>query len=388
MLFRSGRFAALLAVVCLVGTACGDETGVDVGDYSTQPVQGDYDDAPSLGRGILVESLRLGERIVSAERIDPELTEGRGGGVQVNHLGLDDDMLSGVQRAALNEFDLFAGFGAIAGNDQLNNDSAYKSLNITVLAFADEPTALRAAQAMAAADFGANEGNVPLPLPAFPAALSHWRPGTPTIGSWLVWKNHVIRLFAKIIEPNDAALVELAQRTYTAQLAEFEGYTPTPVAELANLKLDPNRLLPRIVSTGDQQPDSMGFAVYPPRSFAAMVGKPGPRYAKFRALGVSAIAVSHNKFLYKLDSADNTAALLDYLRDTVRGDRYVAMAGVPGVPAVRCYQALRPDTTSLLAVRFECEVPYGDAVAVVRSNQEIEVRRLAAAQYQVMGGSL
>ncbi|MEV0773215.1 DUF7373 family lipoprotein [Nocardia salmonicida] len=387
MLFRPRRLAALIALVCLAGTACGDGTSVDIGEYSAQPTQGDYDDGPSLGRGILVESLRLGERIVSADSIDPELSFGRGGGVQVNHLGIADDMLPGVQRAALHEFELFAGFGAIAGNDQLNNDSAYKSLNITVLAFADEPTALRAAQTMAAVDFGANEGNVGLPLPGFPAALSHWRPGVPTIGSLLVWKNHVIRLFAKIVEPNEAALVDLAQRVYTTQLAEFEGFTPTPIADLPNLKLDPNRLLPRLVSTGYQLPDSVEFAVYPPRAFALMVGRPGPRSTAFRALGVSAIAVSHNKFLYKMDGAEKTPAMLDYLRDDMLGDRYVAMSGVPGLSAVRCVRALRPDTASVEAIRFECHVPHGDAIAVVRSNRESDVRHLAAAQYQVMGGS-
>ena len=126
------RWLAPLLSLTLLTAACGDNAAPDHGDYALEPVAGDYDDAPNTVRGTLVESVRIGERLLFADRVDPQLTYGNGGGLIVGVHGVDD-LLSGVQRTALGPFDVLAGYGAIASNGQSDNESKHKLLSIAIL---------------------------------------------------------------------------------------------------------------------------------------------------------------------------------------------------------------------------------------------------------------
>ncbi|WP_067840116.1 DUF7373 family lipoprotein [Nocardia lijiangensis] len=383
MLYRSRRILALLVLTAGLGTAC---AGTDVADrdpYPVHPVQGDYDDTPSLARGILVESLRIGERLLFADRIDPDLTRGRGGGVVVDHRGVRE-LLSGAQLRALSSFDVYAGFGAIAADVDQHNAEAKKSLSITILSFADEATAEQAAAAMAAEDFAANVDNVPVPVPGFPAALSHWRPGISTVGSWMVWKNLVLRVFAKIAEPNEQQLTDVVSRTYTAQLAELGTFTPTPVADLPGLRLDRDALLPRLVKTGDYAPDKQTFAVYGPRAYALLVDHPARQAQEYLAGGIDAVAVSHNKFLYRTAGPDSAAAYAEQTVQRLTAGNYVAMSGPSDA---HCFRRLRPSVEAIEARRFTCLIVEGRFVTQIFSNDDPDIRWLAQAQQAVLAES-
>lgn len=382
MRHRSRRLAALTVLAVGVATACADQPGLDHGDYSVQPIAADYDTEPSYHRGVLTESLRIGERLAIAEQIDPDLSRTRGGGVIVDHRGVDD-MLSSSQREALAPFDVLAGFGAIAGNDQVHDEARLKFLSIAILALPSEEVAGQAAAAMARADFEANVDNAPLPVPEFPAALNHWRPGVPTVGSWLVWQNMVIRVYAKVIEPDPEVLTDLVARTYRAQLAELAGFTPTPPEQFPTTRMDRDGLLTRVVATGETTPQHEEFAVYGPRAFALLVDRPSVRLALLERHEVTAVAVSGNKFLYRTGSPDAAAAYADELLAALDAE-YTAMPGVPGLAAVRCQRALRPNPSEFEAVRFSCVVTHGEFVVRLLSNQDTDVRQLAAAQYALL----
>ncbi|MBF6213081.1 hypothetical protein IU433_27200 [Nocardia puris] len=380
MRYRLRCVAALLALT--VGTvACSSGTGpVAKHDYPSQVVPGDFDDAPSLGRGMLVESLRLGEHLPFADGIDPDLTEGRGGGVIADHTGITD-LLSGVQRTALMDFDVYAGFGAIAGNTERHNEQANKWLSIAILAFADEETARRAATAMEEQDFTANTENARIAVPGFPAALTHWRPGIPTVGSWLVWRNHVIRVYAKVIDPVESALADVVARTYAAHLAELADFTPTPVTDLPALRLDPDGMLTHLVKTADYVPDHRRFAVYGPRAMALLNDRPSENLREYTDHGVRAIAVSHNKFLYRATDAASAAAYAEAGRARMTTANYAEMAGPPGT---RCVRALRPAVRTIEARRFGCQIVHGEFVAQVFGIDETDTRALARAQRSVL----
>ncbi|MFD3747063.1 hypothetical protein [Nocardia sp. NPDC058633] len=381
----SRRFAALTVLIVGLATACGDQPGPDYGDYAIQPIAVDYDTQASYHRGVLTESLRIGERLVIAEQIDPDLSRTRGGGVIVDFDGIDE-MLSSAQREALAPFDVLAGFGAIAGNDQVHNEATLKFLSIAILALPSEEIAGQAAAAMAASDFAANIDNAPLPVPEFGAALNHWRPGVPTVGSWLVWKNLVIRIYAKVVEPNPDVLTDLLTRTYRAQLAELDGFTSTPPERFAMTRMDPDGLLTRVVSTGRTIPEHQEFAVYGPRAFALLVGRPSARLALFERTQVTAVAVSHNKFLFRTGSPAAAVAYADELAASLTAD-YTDMAGVPELPMVRCHRALRPNPSEFEAIRFSCVVVHGEFVVRLLSNQDDDVRQMAAAQYALLAGT-
>lgn len=387
-MFVRNRLCWLAALVSLtlLTAACGDSAALDHGDYALEPVAGDYDDAPNRVRGTLAESVRIGERLLFADRIDPELTEGNGGGLIVGVRGVDD-MLSGVQRTALAPFDVLAGYGAIAGNGQQDNEPKYKLLSISILSLPDEAQATAAAQAMAAADFTANTENAPLPILEYPAALTHWRPGVPTVGSWLVWKNLVIRLYAKIIDPRPELLTDLLARTYRAQLAELDTFVPTPAADLPKLKLDSDKLLTRVVKTGDYWPDKWDFMVYGPRSFALLRDKPSVDMREFEASSIDAIAVSYNKFLYRAGNHDAARIFADAEEKLSLAADYTPMTGAPGLAGVSCYRAARPNNTSVPARRFSCLVRHNEFVVRLYSNQEIDIRQQAVAQHALLSGS-
>lgn len=386
MRYRSRCLAALLSLALLTA-ACGDDSAVlDHGDYALEPVPGDYDDAPDRLRGSLAESVRIGERVLFADRVDPELAVGDGGGVIVGLHGVTD-MLSGVQRQALLPFDVLAGFGATGSNGQPDNEQKEKYLSIAILSLPDADQANAAAQAMAAADFGANTENAPVPLPDYPAALSHWRPGVPTVGSWLVWKNLVIRVFVKVVDPRPEVLGDLLTRTYRAQLAELDGFVPTSAADVATLKIDSGQLLTRLVKTGEYWPGKWEFVVYGPRVSALMLDKPTVRLREFEASSVGAVAVSYNKFLHRAgdERAAHTFAAAEE-KQLLDAD-YTAISNGSGLPGVSCYRAARPSTTVIDARRFACLVRHNEFVVRVYSNQETDIRQLAVAQYALLSGS-
>lgn len=386
--FRFSSLAAMTLAVAIAGTsaACGGNGGpsYDFGPYRTQRADADYDTRPSRARGILAESLRLGEQITFASEIDPTLTVGRGGGPIADHHGVSN-LISAAQQKAVEPFPVNGAFGAIAADRPYAADGNPESmLSISLLEFPDEQTAAAAAAAMARADFEANPDNAPVTLDAYPAALSHWRPGVPTLGSWIVSKSVVIRVFARLHEPDLGKLVDLVSTTYRKQLENLEPFTPTPAAELPTARLDRDGLLTRLVKTGDYTPDWKKFAVYGTHSYALLRDNPATYAQDLGSRGVSSIAVSYNKFLYRVRDAATAASLAEFLDQPGGSSEYVAMRGVDGMSDIRCSEARKP-SPSVDARRFRCAVPREDGVAVVYSNQESDVRQLAAAQYEVMG---
>ncbi|WP_306356514.1 MULTISPECIES: hypothetical protein [unclassified Nocardia] len=377
-----------LAATAIVSAGCSDgnkDPARDFGPYPAQRIDGDYDDHPSRARGILVESLRLGEHLAYASEIDPVLTEGRGGGVIADYRGVSS-MISSPQRFALDDFSVLGAYGAIAADKGYGGDDQTETmLSITLIALPDEKSAAAAAAAMARADFETNADNVPVTVDAYPAALSHWRPGVPTIGSWLAWKSVVIRVFARIPEPNLEQLVDSATRAYGKQLADLESFTPTPEADIPNLRMDPDKLLPRLIKTGDYTPHDRLFAVYGPRAYSLLVDNPADALANYSSRGVSSVAVSDNKFLFQLSDSAQAADVVAYLASVDDGLGYVPLRGVSGVPDITCHRATQPSTTQKEARRFRCLIARDEFVAQVFSNQETDVRQLAAAQYAALG---
>ncbi|MFF2086454.1 hypothetical protein ACFVVM_21975 [Nocardia sp. NPDC058176] len=387
MRWRSRCFAALLVGTTLVAAGCGAQAPVfDHGDYALEPAAADYDAEPSRVRGATAESIRIGERLLFVDSVDPDLTKGNGGGVVVGLNGVDD-LLSGVQRSALLPFDVLAGFGVIGSNGRADDDPGQKLISITLLSLPDEEQAVAAGAAMAAADFAANTENAPLALPEHPAALTHWRPGVRTVGSWLVWKTLVIRVFAVVAEPDPAVMIDLLTRTYRGQLNELDTFVPTPAAELANLALDRDELLPRLVKTGDYWPHRWSFAVYGPRAYALLSGQPSVRLRDLEASAISAVAVTRTSFLFRAPDEDAVRTYAEALTNRLLDRDYSALASTPDLPGVSCHRAARPDPSSTTAHQFACVVRHGEFVVLLHSNREMDVRRQAVAQYALLGGS-
>ncbi|WP_188830637.1 DUF7373 family lipoprotein [Nocardia camponoti] len=387
---RLRRVAVLAPIIVGLLVGCGGAPVTpDYGGYSIERAEPDYDAGQSRARGILVESLRLGERISFADQIDPDLTTTGGGGVLGDHRNLVPGMnlLSGVQSNVASKLGVRGSFGTIANNGR-SNDREEKFLSIALLAFDSEDVARTATADMARADFEQGGDNVSLPLPEHPGALSHYRPSVPTVGSWLTWKNLVIRVYAKVLEPRPELLADILTKTYRAQLADLDGFVPTAQSELASLRIDPDRLLTRMVRTeepqlsGDTGPST--FAVYGPRAFSLLSPHPSAFLAKLRAASVSQVAVAHNKYLWHTASSQAAEAEAARLVIATEGD-YLAMAGVSGLPTVSCGQRKIPEGRNAQPSRLRCIVHRGPDVVTVLSYLAADARQLAAAQYALLG---
>ncbi|MGW4246247.1 DUF7373 family lipoprotein [Nocardia sp. NPDC004722] len=377
----------VFAILAAVLAGCGGTSGAapDYGPFPTHRVDGDYDRIPSRARGIVAESLRLGEHIVYPTDIDPDLSQGHGGGVVADFQGVRGT-LSTPQQTALKHYSVLGGFAVLASDKPyLDNTAPRKFLSVVVLAFSDAATATAAAAEMEHADFQANTDNTPVTVAAIPDAISHWRPGVANLGSWLACKSLVIRVLAELPEPDLGALTERVAHTYQRQEAALESFTPTPDADLAALALDSGALLPRLVKTGDYVPDDKEFAVYGPHAYAVLSTTPTADAADYTSHGVTAIAVSHNKHLYLARDAAAAADLARVLSTHDADGRYQPVRGVPGQPDTTCAQATKPDGLILAPRRFRCLIVRAALVAQVYANDDIEVRRLAAAQFAVMG---
>ncbi|MEV6095071.1 hypothetical protein [Nocardia sp. NPDC051981] len=396
MRFRLRRAAAAaVGLVVLAGmAACGGSGGdtSDYGPYSGKPSTSDFDQKPSKARGMLVESLRLGEHIMYATDIDPEIGMGRGGGVFADRLGLGlgDSVISAPETRAANGHDPLAAFGAMAASKSYADYTAgkpQKFLATSLVEFPDEAAASAAAADMDRADFEANADNVPVAVDAFPAAISHWRPGIPTLGSTMAYKSLVIRVYVQSLDPDLGTLVDMVTRSYRRQIDLLANYTPTPSADLPKLQLDPGKLLPRTVLTDDPMPTAMKFAVWGVHAYSALLDSPAEDAKANAEHGINTVAVSYNKRLFKMRDATAAKNYAGYLDGQPGDTEYIPIRGVSGLPDVACRQLSKP-SKNLEARRFRCVMFRGEYVATVYSNTDIDLRQLAGAQYSVMGGTV
>ncbi|MFE3188677.1 hypothetical protein ACFXHA_06680 [Nocardia sp. NPDC059240] len=383
--FRRLSVAGMGVALLVVATACGnDAAAADYGPYSVAPGGNDFDRQPSRIRGILAESLRLADHIVFPVDIDPDLTTMRGGGVSADDRGWHEPALSPAQRAVARPFGVAGSFGLAAANRSAAQGPPQKYLAVSLTAFRDDSAATTAAAEMARVDFEASPENAPIPLADFPSALSHWRPGVASVGSLLAWKNVVIRVYAELPEPDPGRLADLVDATYRKQVAQLTGFDTAPVPDPAAIALDPDGLLTRLVHTGDPLADPKSFAAFGVRAFAALATEPARKLTTLSGYGVTALAVSHDKYLYRMRDSKSAQSYAGWLSDDPENSEYTWMRNA--LPGARCSEATRPDPKSLSARRYRCVVTRGEYVATVYSNTDSDVRQLAAAQYAVMAG--
>ncbi|MRH88652.1 hypothetical protein GFY24_14565 [Nocardia sp. SYP-A9097] len=356
---------------------------LDVGSYSTQRADSGFDDRPSRARGIMVESLRLGERIVFGSDVAPEFQAGLGGNVIATDDGIRNS--DGVFAEALvAHHPLAAYIAASAQTPYVGEYHKTYTLSVALVAFPDEQSATDAAIDMNQNDFAANAKNQAVSIPDYPGAQSHWRPGVPNLGSWLAVKSVVIAVYVEAPQADLDQLTSFVTRTYKQQVPKLDGYVPTPADQQPMLKLDPDKVLTRLVATSDQRLDPRQFAVYSPRGYAVLGTDPAADTRDYDSHGVTAIAVSDNKYLYRMRDAAAATGFAAHLADEPTVSKYIPIPGVSGAPNTSCFKATRPNPTVAGARQFRCLITYEGFVAEVFSDQEPVVRQLAAAQYVLL----
>lgn len=387
---------ALAATATLAGCAnvAGSPTAgeidvrtLDVGSYSTLPLDLRYEYMNTLRTGKELAVMRLAENVALGSEIDPKMVYGRGSTPILT--GYDaTQTLADVNEPVVERDGMMFGFsmsaGATTGANAIDPSRLFAA--ITVMQFPDASSAQRAAVDIDATDFAvAADRNQHLSLPTFPQAQAHWRPGIATIGSTLAHGQYVVNLYLGISDADAAKLTAFAEKVYRIQLPLLDALAPLTPEAILRLDNDPDDMLRRTLN-----PDAVG---YPDAKDQATTGRRGFLHrftnqqgwqAAWDEHGIDRFAVSGStrpSWLFR--TRDDSAATA--MTNAVLATSFPVDAAAPrGVPVAHCRERDPSDTDT---PRFACLVGYRRYTAVVQSDQLADAQQRAAAQYAILANS-
>ncbi|MGW5310865.1 DUF7373 family lipoprotein [Nocardia thailandica] len=415
------RFVALAAVTLgiagcgqtITGTAAPGEIDVrklDVGRFPTMPLGDYYEYSHSVRSGTSLAVTRLADSVVLGDRIDPKLAYGTG--IQsITRPGDVKNALSdqGVAVAERNGL-MFGWMSGSSDVEPIPNQKVPASATlttVTVMQFPDAGSAANAAREFEDADFAvAADTNQRVPLAKYPEAYTHWRPGTPTIGSTAARGNYVVNVFASTASADLALLTSLVEKTYAAQFPELDKLAPLTKEQVMRLDLDPEGMKQRILNPNKIGVPSVGsLATYrlngflhfqPDRERARRIyAEAGAEYITFSE-AYSEYTTTYSKGIAQAFGTSTSrlleGAILTRTRDDAAAEKLSAAimdkpdAGMTpaGLPDTRCGEIPRPGSNSR---DFSCVLRYRNYVAHVWGTQIQDAQQRAAAQYALLANS-
>lgn len=399
---RISRASTVTAVVALMAAAlsgCSSVAGTAVpGEIDVRPLAvGDFPVdrfgyPQAAGEyGPLLEGIRMSEAVVTSSQVDPSLKFGRGSKVLPDP-ATAIDFLANVSEPILKNRKMVVGYAA-SGADRDDPEGQTRpttdatAITVVALRFPDEASAGKAAAELEAADIAVSPDNRPLKSAAHPDALVHWRPGIANIGAFLAQDEFVISLFVQRPRADSADLVSWVDRTLTAQLAQLARFRPTPTADIADLRVDPENLLSRVVvaDRAEQVPDPDKFAVYG-RNY--LINSADDQVARARLLdesGFESTAYADGSSVARVRDPAGAPILVDGFIESA-GDAYSPMSAPADVPGSKCLE-LNEKGDPQRQYRYRCFVPYKRYVGVVSSDSETEIQQKTAAQYALLANS-
>ncbi|MFE3101858.1 hypothetical protein ACFROC_14300 [Nocardia tengchongensis] len=387
----------MTAITCLALTAalagCGksgiavpgelDVRTLDTGSY---PVNRYTYDRNNGGKGAALEGIRMTAAVAPSDRIDPALNIGRGGAV----LASVDDVLdvshlaSAVKNVLVNR-GFLAGF-ASSGSDREdvndNPDPNGTTITTRVLRFPTSDAAKLAARELEDADFSvALNANQKLTLPDYPDAYAHWRPGVPTIGVAMAHKDFVISLFILRPTADVQGLLSWTKKTLDAEVPVLDAFQATPADQIAQLPVDPDRLLARtLVADRDHRivdPDK--FAVFP-ANWLVLPSDDLKSWTKLVAdTGADEISVADGSFVIRVRDAGAAGDLVTGMISNLQETSASAPDKVPDAKCVHRSSDKKPS---------RCYIRYKQYVGVMDGANDAEAQKKAVAQYALLANSL
>ncbi|WP_063037128.1 DUF7373 family lipoprotein [Nocardia grenadensis] len=400
---RISRASTVTAVVALVAAAlsgCGSLAGTPVpGEIDVRTLAvGDFPvdkfgyPADAGGSGPVLEGIRMSEAVVTSSQVDPSLKYGRGSKVLPDS-ATAINFLANVSEPVLKNRRMVVGYAA-SGADRddpegrTRPDPDATAITVVALRFPDTAAAAKAAKELEDADIGVSPDNRRLKSEKHPDALVHWRPGIANIGAFLAHDEFVISLFVQRPKADSKDLVSWVDKTLTAQLAQLGRFRPTPIADIADLPVDPENLLSRVVvaDRSGQVPDPDKFAVYG-RNY--LINSADDQPARARLLdesGFEATAYADGSSVARVRDPAGAPILVDGFVEST-GAAYDPRPAPADVPGAKCLQ-LNSSGDPQHQYRFRCFVPYKRYVGVVSSDSENEIEQKTAAQYALLANSL
>lgn len=393
-----GGCGAMVPGTALV--AAPDLAALDVGAWPTSQAVEPPDDNDTYGR--VLESVRLGEAVISPPAVDSALAYG--GSALLPTAGRAAVLAPEIALDAVANWPMLAGY-SVTGTDSAENKPAIgqsKVMRLTVLNFRQDLLARNAAAKIDAADIARNAGNVSIGIPGRRDARSHWRPQIPVLTTTLAYKSYVVVVLVADRTPDAAALTAMTTAALSAELPLLDAFRPTAPDQLSALPLDTDGMLRRLLHPdADRWPypaasvkgtpaaaNWFSFThgsgvVYGPVGATHLFGRdPSPEVKEVHD-GVDRLAFIGDWWLLRVQDAAHARKM--HLRvvaaATAKGD--IVTAAPEGVPDTACFRG-HDASDSLRELRYHCFVLDGRYWAVVAAPDEKTVRQRAAAQYALL----
>ncbi|MTE11618.1 DUF7373 family lipoprotein [Nocardia aurantiaca] len=409
MISRRIRLGAIaLAATALTG--CGSHVGgtalpgeidvrtLDVGNYVTEPLETRFHYYPSLHEGVVLAAMRLDGQVVTGPEVDPRFRYATGS----KHFDTAAEaagILATGSESVLRDNQMLFGFAASSADQpkpQYHDLPAGAGSILTfVMQFPDAAAASKAAADLERVDFQvAADANQTVSLAKYTDAHTHWRPGIPTMGSFLAHGSYVVNTFTTWKEPDLAELTDLTQKIYDAQVPLLDALKPVDREGILRLKWDPDGMLRQQLN-----PDGFGLPYFESefsggeRGFLHRVNDQEHWRRVLADSGVDRFALSGFDFegpslLFRARDADAARTLWSAILGTAYPG---AVDAPPKVPGARCGEGpVAYDVDGYVETkvkRYRCAIVYRRYVATVDSDQLADVYQRAAAQYALMANS-
>ncbi|MGY0498879.1 DUF7373 family lipoprotein [Nocardia sp. FBN12] len=368
-----------------------DVRSLDVGSYTTAPA--DIEAGRKSTDGPILEGLRMAGAVVFPHDVDPALIHNWGTDVlDTPRRAADTSAISSVNLAVLERHRMMVAFDIAEGS--LAFDKAKPAIEtdaritrVVLLRFPGAQVAKEAARDLEATDFGVSPDNQPVPIPGYPAAHAHWRPGVKTIGATFAHGEIVVSLFLQHPSPDIDALATRVSAVLDAQIPLLDAFTPTAPDKIAQLPRDPDELLRRTLIPG---PANQQIAISS-REFAAWPGRASAHYrptepaelgAAWDRGGVDSVSNSYSTTLFRFRDDAAAVAFGTTWQDTLSAAAHPVSAPAD-VPQARCAERRAGSAPALT----RCYVNYRRYGAFVSGAEPAGVRQQAAAQYALLANA-
>ncbi|AYF76635.1 hypothetical protein D7D52_25625 [Nocardia yunnanensis] len=369
-----------------------DVRTLDVGNYTTDPLETRFHYSPSLHDGLLLAEMRLDGQLVTGPEIDPRLKYGTGA-KSFDTPADAAQILTATSEPVLAAAGMLFGVGT-ANADQPRPDYGEVPPGSTrtrtiVMQFPDAAAATRAAADLERADFQvAADANKPVSLPKYPDAHTHWRPEVPAMGSFLARGAYVVYATVAVKDPDAAQLTELVQKVYDAQTPLLDALPPLDREGILRQPWDPAGLLRQSLNpNGFGMPDFTSEFASGPRGFLHRIGDQDHWRRVLSDSKVDAFALSGSAYegaTMMFRAADPQTA--HTLWSTILEPAFPgAVDAPPKVPGARCGEGQSDTLTD--KHRYRCAITYRRFVATVDSDQLADAYQRAAAQYALLANS-
>ncbi|MFE3026449.1 DUF7373 family lipoprotein [Nocardia tengchongensis] len=422
-LFGTAALALAAAAAMSTLTGCGHDVSgaaaaaeidvrkLEVGNYPTDPLEVRMTYLRGWEGAKTLAVARLADNMVIGADVDPmfahtllsrELASPSGTSMvladPVQPVLEQNRMVYGYSAAASTEArDTMNGF-EVSGNFQpfggVILSPTATSFNVTVIQFPDQQQAQAAGEGMEAADFDvAPDQNARVTLDRTTAAKAHWRPGVPSLAATLSDGRYVVSVFVQTPTADLNGLRSLADKVFAAQLPLLDNAPGLSKPEMFRLDYDPDAMLRRTLHPAQYVSISADTEItHTPRGYLHYVEAPEVWRPLLDTNGVDRVSTAATGgLLFRTRDDKSARALWSGISSLTPSsaespdqdpDTTCTRTTTPGIdyPWV-AYSAWNHKN------KYICTVRYHRYVAQVASDQLVDARQKAAAQYALLANS-